>query len=271
MLAVGRAEGVEMVEEERMSDEMLEGRVVEVERMSDARVERVDDRPGSVEDAMDRSDEDGEETTGLVGTDELEPAIDGVAEALIAELMLNMMDDTTELMLDSSALLVRVVTGTNDELTLTTEVMTDDEAGLVGCADVVLGVVGRLEVELELGRELVGVTTRPLLVDVAVAPFTTTVVGSVTFAADTVTVVLPWTVEVTVLAGSEDDKHEHAADTAWTARLILAADAKKAKSRRARSSRMERSPSSWTSSLRLWRTSRFPGTTTVVVWVLSVT
>lgn len=182
-----------------------------------------------------------DETTGA----ELETATDGVAEELIAELMLDMMEDMTELMLDSSALLVSVVTGTNDELTLCTDVMTDDEAGVVGWVGVVVGVAGLIEV-----AELVGVTTSPLLVDVTVAPLTVTVVGRVTFAEDTVSVVLPWTVAVTVGAVHEDWKHEHAADTAGTARPILAAEAKTAKSSRARSSRMARSSSPWTCSLR---------------------
>lgn len=108
-----------------------------------------------------------------------------------------------------------------------------------------LDVVGWVELV-----ELVGVTTSPLLVDVTVAPLTATVVGSVTLAVETVTVVLPWTVAVTMGAVHEAAKHEHAADTAGTARPILAAEAKTAKSIRARSSRMARSSSSWTCSLR---------------------
>lgn len=139
----------------------------------------------------------------LVGPDELAPPVeelelptDGVAEVLLNdEEMLDITEDRIELMLDRSALLVMVVTGTNDELTLFTDVMTDDEAEVVevdGSAGVVLGVVGLLVVVEAV------VVTKPLLVDVTVTPLTVTVVGTVTLAVDTVTVVLPATVVVTV-------------------------------------------------------------------------
>lgn len=156
------------------------------------------------------------------------------------------MDETMELMLDSSALFVTVLTGTKEELTLCTEVMTDDEAGAAEVDDS-LGVV--LVVAWLVVEELV-VATNPLLTDVTVTPLTVTVVGSVTLAVDNVTAVLPATVVVTVGAVQTDEKHEHAADTAGTARPILAAAAKAAKSSRARSSSMARSSSSWTCSLR---------------------
>lgn len=129
--------------------------------------------------------------------EELDMPTDGVAEVLLNEdEMLDMTEDRIELMEDRSALFVMVVTGTNDELTLFTDVMTEDEAGVVevdGSADVVLGVVGLLVVV-----EAVVLTTSPLLVDVTVTPLTVTVVGTVTLAVDTVTVVLPGTVVVTV-------------------------------------------------------------------------
>lgn len=144
------------------------------------------------------------DTTELVGPDELaapaeelrefelELAADGVADELSEEVMLDMTEDKIELMLDRSALLVMVVTGTNDELSLLTDVMTDDEAGVVA-SGVVLVVVGLLEVVV-----VVVLTTNPLLTDVTVTPLTVTVVGTVTLATDTVTGVLPWTVVVTV-------------------------------------------------------------------------
>lgn len=183
--------------------------------------------------------------------EELEPPTDEVADVLLNDdEMLDMTEDRIELMLERSALLVMVVTGTNDELTLFTDVMTEDEAEVVevdGSAGVVLTVVGLLVVE-----EAVVLTTSPLLVDVTVTPLTVTVVGTVTLAVEIVTVVLPATVVVTVGAVYAEVKQEHAADTAGTARPTLAAEAKTAKSRSARSSRMARSSSSrtWTCSLR---------------------
>lgn len=183
------------------------------------------------------AESDGEDTTldawdeldaaELEGADEL-PAVvdeleatelgldtDGRAEDADDDAVLDRMDETIELMLDSSALFVTVLTGTNDELTLSTEVMTDDEAGVVAVDDrwgVVLVVVGLLVVV-----EVV-LATNPLLVDVTVAPLTVTVVGRVTLAVDTVTAVVPVTVVVTVGAVQTEEKQEQAADTAGMAR-----------------------------------------------------
>lgn len=295
-LDVGEKVIVDWVEER-----MLEGRVLEVERMSDTveerletvedRIRSVEDRLGTVEDELTTTEaelettddarelasveddnagvveltveSDGEDTTleawdelgttELEGADELPAAVDELkafeldvttdwtTEEADDDAVLDRMDETMELMLDSSALFVTVLTGTNDELTLSTEVITDDEAGVVAVDDswgVVLVVVGLLVVvEVE-------VATNPLLTDVTVAPLTVTVVGSVTFAVDTVTAVLPVTVVVTVGAVQTDEKHEQAADTAGIARPTRAAEAKTAKSSRARSSRMVRSSSS---------------------------
>lgn len=298
---------------EKVIVDWLEGRVLEVERISDGRLEtvderlgRVEERLGAVEDRMESVEErlgsvddelvttddarelasldddsagvvvlaaerDGEDTaleawdelgaTELEGADELTATVDeleaaelelateGRTEEADVEAVLDRMDETMELMLDSSALFVTVLTGTKEELTLCTEVMTDDEAG-AGAAEVddalgvVLVVVGWLVVD-----ELV-LATNPLLTDVTVTPLTVTVVGRVTFAVERVTAVLPATVVVTVGAVQTDEKHEHAADTAGMARPILAAWAKAAKSSRARSSSMARSSSSWTCSLR---------------------
>lgn len=301
-----------------LEEMVLEGRVLEVERMSDGRLEtvderlgRVDERLGTVEDWIESVDDrlgtveerlgsvddelgttddarelasldddsagvvvlaaerDGEDAaleawdevgaTELEGTDELAATVDvlialelelatdeGRAAEADVEAVFDRMDETMELMLDSSALFVTVLTGTKDELTLCTEVMTDDEAGVVELDDslgVVL-VVGWLVVE-----ELV-LATNPLLTDVTVTPLTVTVVGRVTFAVESVTAVLPATVVVTVGAVQTEEKHEHAAETSAMARLILAAWAKTAKSSRARSSSMALSSSSWTCSLR---------------------
>lgn len=284
---------------EKIMVDWLEGRVLEVERMSDGRLEIVDDerlgavddrmesvedRLGTVEDRLGTVDDepvttddarelasldddnagvvvlaaerDGEDTA-LEGTDELaavdeleaaelEPATEGRADEADVEAVLDKMDETMELMLDSSALFVTVLTGTKDELTLCTDVMTDDEAGVVELDDslgVVL-VVGWLVVE-----ELV-LATNPLLTDVIVTPLTVTVVGRVTLAVESVTAVLPATVVVTVGAVQTDEKHEHAPETSARARLILAAWAKTAKSSSARSSSMALSSSSRTCSLR---------------------
>ncbi|KAG6354458.1 hypothetical protein INS49_004475 [Diaporthe citri] len=318
-LLVGRSLDVgERVMVDWLEDGVLEGRVLEVERMSDDRLDTVDERPeiveerlgivderlGTVEDRLGIVDDeigtdedeltttddvrelasleddsagvvvltaesDGEDTTleacdelgtmELSGADELAAALDeleatelglatdGRAEEADDDAVLERMDETMELMLDSSALFVTVLTGTNDELTLSTEVMTDDEAGVVAVDDrwgVVLVVVGLLVVV-----EVV-LATKPLLVDVTVAPLTVTVVGRVTLAVDTVTAVLPVTVVVTVGAVQTDEKHEQAADTAGMARPTRAAEAKTAKSSRARSSSMARSSNSWTCSLR---------------------
>lgn len=320
-LDVGEKVMVDWLEERE-----LEGRVLEVERMSDderletveerlervdERLETVEDRLGSLEERLETVDDelgiveerlgavddelgttdevwelawlededtpvvllttedDGEDTalevgdelgvTELVGTDELpapvdeleatelELATDDRAEEAEVDAVFDRMEETMELMLDSSALFVTVLTGTNDELTLSTEVMTDDEAGVVEVDDslgVVLVVVGLLVV-----GEVV-LDTNPLLVDVTVTPLTVTVVGTVTLAVDTVTAVLPVTVVVTVGAVQTDEKHEHAADTAGTDRVTRAIWAKAAKSSRARSSSIARSSSSWTCSLR---------------------
>lgn len=173
-------------------------------------------------------------------TSELDTVTDGTTEEGVDDAVLDRMDETMELMLDSSALLVIVLTGTKEELTLSTEVMMDDEAGVVDDnLGVVLGVVEGLLVVDE-----VEVATKPLLVDVTVTPLTVTVVGKVVLAVDIVTAVLPATVVVTVGAVHADEKHEHAADTAGTPRATCAAEAKAAKSSRARSSRMARSSSS---------------------------
>lgn len=192
-------------------------------------------------------------TTELEGADELPEAVDELkafelevttdwtTEEADDDAVLDRMDETMELMLDSSALFVTVLTGTNDELTLSTEVITDDEAGVVGVDEnwgVVLVVVGLLVVD-----EVV-LATNPLLMDVTVAPLTVTVVGRVTLDVDAVSAVLPVTVVVTVGAVQTDEKHEQAADTAGMARPTRAAEAKTAKSSRARSSRIARSSSS---------------------------
>lgn len=232
----------------------------------------VDDRLGTVEEELGATDEvwelawlededagvvlltaeDDGEDTALDACDELEAtelelAPDGRAEEADVDAVFDRMEEIMELMLDSSALFVTVLTGTNDELTLSTEVMTDDEAGVVEVDDslgVVLVVVGLLVV-----GEVV-LDTNPLLVDVMVTPLTVTVVGTVTLAVDSVTAVLPETVVVTVGAVQTDEKHEQAADTAGTDRVTRAIWAKAAKSSRARSSSMARSSSSWTCSLR---------------------
>lgn len=177
---------------------------------------------------------------------ELELATFWTDEKIDVAAVLDRMDETMELMLESSALLVTVLTGTKDELTLRTEVMTDDEAGVVELDDnlgVVL-VVGLLVVDEDV------VATKPLLRDVTVTPLTVTVVGRVVLAVEIVTAVLPATVVVTVGAVHTDEKHEQAADTAGMARPTFATAAKAAKSSRARSSSMARSSSSWTCSLR---------------------
>lgn len=248
---------------------VLEGRVLEVERMSDGRLETVDERLGTVEAWMESVEDRlgtvverlGSVDDELATTDDARELAslddDSAGEVVLATdevraveaavgAVLDRMDETMELMLDSSALFVTVLTGTKDELTLCTEVMTDDEAGVVELDDslgVVL-VVGWLVVE-ELE-----VATNPLLTDVTVTPLTVTVVGRVTFAVDSVTAVLPATVVVTVGAVQTDEKHEHAAETSAMARSILAAWAKAAKSSRARSSSMALSSSSRTCSLR---------------------
>lgn len=168
---------------------------------------------------------------------ELELAPDGRAEEADTDAVLDRMDETMELMLDKTALLVIVLTGTNDELTLSTEVMTDDEAGVVGTVLLVAAtgvVVGLLVVDD------VVLATNPLLTDVTVTPLTVTVVGSVTLAVGTVTVVLPASVVVTAGAVHTEEKHEHAADTAGMASPTRATCAKAAKSTRARSSRSAR-------------------------------
>lgn len=287
-LDVGEKVMVDWVEERA-----LDGRTLEVERMSDGRLEAeddrlgtvderlgtvedrlgsvedrlrtaddelgtVEDRPGNVEDELTTMDDaweltsleedntgvvvlaaesEGEDTTleacdelgtiELAEADELAAALneleaaelvlatDGTVEEADNGAVLDRMDDTTELMLDSSAMFVTVLTGTNDELTLSTEVMTDDEAGVTGVdgsCDVVLVVVGLLVVVEDV------LATRPLLVDVTVAPLTVTVVGRVTLAVDTVTAVFPVTVVVTVGAVQTEEKHEQAADTAGMAR-----------------------------------------------------
>lgn len=323
---VGRMEEVDRVLLGRSLDvgekimvDWLEGRVLEVERMSDGRLETVDERLGRVEERLgtvedwmesveDRlgtveerlesvddelgttddarelaslddgsagvvvlaAERDGEDAaleaceelgaTELEGTDELAATVDEL-RALELELttnegrevetdveaVLDKMDETMELMLDSSALFVTVLTGTKDELTLCTEVMTDDEAGVVELDDS-LGVV--LVVVAWLGVEELVLATNPLLTEVTVTPLTVTVVGSVTFAVESVTAVLPVTVVVTVGAVQTDEKHEHAPETSARARLILAAWAKTAKSSSARSSSMALSSSSRTCSLR---------------------
>lgn len=194
---------------EKVIVDWLEGRVLEVERMSDGRLETVDERLGTVEDRMESvedrvgiveerlgsvdeelgttddarelasldednagvvvlaAERDGEDTaleawdelgaTELEGADELaapvdeleagelELATDGITEEADVDTVLDRMDDTMELMLDSSALFVTVLTGTKEELTLCTEVMTDKEAGVTEVDDslgVVLVVVG---------------------------------------------------------------------------------------------------------------------------------
>lgn len=274
---VGRSLDVgEKVMVDWLEEMALEGRVLEVERMSDGRLDTADDRLGtveeerlgtvedrlgSVEDRLRTADDElgtvedrlgnvedelttmddawelksleedntgvvvlaaeseGEDTT-LEACDELEAtelglATDGRVEEADNGAVLDRMDDTTELMLDSSAMFVTVLTGTNDELTLSTEVMTDDEAGVTGVdgsCDVVLVVEGLLVVDEDV------LATKPLLVDVTVAPLTVTVVGRVTLAVDTVTAVLPVTVVVTVGAVHTDEKHEQAAETAGMAR-----------------------------------------------------
>lgn len=219
-----------LLEDRLLEDRLLEGTVLEVDRRSDDVLEAVEERLGTVDEdrelvsleednadvvvlAAESDDEDTEvevwdelDITELVGPDELvapveeptefelEPAADGVAEELSEDVMLDMTEERMELMLDRSALFVMEVTGTNDELSLFTDVMTDDEAEVVEVdACVVLGVVGLLEVV-----EVVVLTTSPLLTDVTVTPLTVTVVGTVTLAVDTVTVVLPRTVVVTV-------------------------------------------------------------------------
>lgn len=228
------------VDVERMSDTV------------DERLGTVEDRLGTLEDELTATEEaweltsleddnvgavllaaesDGEDTTleawdelgaaELEGADELPAALDeleldtdGRAGDADDDAVLDRMDETMELMLDSSALFVTVLTGTKDELTLSTEVMTDDEAGVVAVDDrwgvvVVVGLLVVVDVVL---------ATNPLLVDVTVAPLTVTVVGRVTLAVDTVTAVLPVTVVVTVGAVQADEKHEQAADTAGMAR-----------------------------------------------------
>lgn len=178
---------------------------------------------------------------------ELELAPDGRAEEADIDAVLDRMDETMELMLDRTALLVIVLTGTNEELTLSTEVITDDEAGAVGAVVLVFGVV--VVVGLLVVDDVV-LATKPLLADVTVTPLTVTVVGNVTLAVDTVTVVLPATVVVTAGAVHTEEKHEHAADTAGMARPTRATWAKAAKSTRARSSRSALSSSPWGCSLR---------------------
>lgn len=317
---------VDWVEDGVFEERVLEERTLEVERMSDGRLEtveerlgvvedrlgtvderlddRLDDRLGTVEDGLGTvderlatvedelrtADEDWElawlddDAAGVVvlipggddedaaleageelgaaeldGADELpapvdelegatlELAPDGRAEEADIDAVLDRMDETMELMLDRTALLVIVLTGTKDELTLSTEVITEDEAGVVGAVELVVAaevVVGLLVVDD------VVLATKPLLTDVTVTPFTVTVVGSVTLAVDTVTVVLPATVVVTAGAVHTDEKHEHAADTAGMARPTRATWAKAAKSTRARSSRSARSSSPRECSLR---------------------
>lgn len=194
---------------EKVIVDWLEGRVLEVERMSDGKLETVDERLGTVEDRMESvedrvgiveerlgsvdeelgttddarelasldednagvvvlaAERDGEDTaleawdelgaTELEGADELaapvdeleagelELATDGRTEEADVDTVLDRMDDTMELMLDSSALFVTVLTGTKEELTLCTEVMTDNEAGVTEVDDslgIVLVVVG---------------------------------------------------------------------------------------------------------------------------------
>lgn len=206
-LLVGRSLDVgEKVMVDWLDERVLEGRTVDVERMSDERLEiveerlgTVDERLGTVEDRLgtleDRLgtvedelgttedeltteddaweltsleddnvgavvltlDSDGEDTTleawdelgaaELEGADELPAAVDeleatelgldtdGRTEEADDDAVLDRMDETTELMLESSALFVTVLTGTKDELTLSTEVMTDDEAGVVAVDD----------------------------------------------------------------------------------------------------------------------------------------
>lgn len=289
---VGRSLDVgEKVMVDWLEEMALEGRVLEVERISDGRLDTADDRLGtveeerlgtvedrlgSVEDRLRTADEElgtvgdrlgtvedelttmddaweltsleedntgvvvlaaeseGEDTTleacdelgtiELAEADELAAALneleaaelvlatDGTVEEVNNGAVLDRMDETTELMLESSAMFVTVLTGMNDELTLSTDVMTDDEAGVDGSWDVVLVVVGLLVVDEDV------LATKPLLVDVTVAPLTVTVVGRVTLAVDTVTAVFPVTVVVTVGAVQTEEKHEQAADTAGMAR-----------------------------------------------------
>jgi hypothetical protein len=205
VLEVGRAEEAVLgtVDEDRGFASVDEGGagVAALASLEDGRTDEVVLATKSEDDgaSLELRDELGTSAELEAGSelDAPELATDSVEEAASEDEMLDMTEERIELALDRSALLVRVVTGTKDELSLLTDVMTEDEAGVVGVgsAGVVLGVVGWLGV---VDLVVLGVVvTSPLLVEVTVTPLTVTVVGRVTLAVDTVTVVLPRTVVVT--------------------------------------------------------------------------
>lgn len=147
-------------------------------------------------------------------------------------------------MLEISALLVMVETGTKEELTSDTLERTDCTTELAGADEVVGAAAAELETKVSVGLAAevdVGVETAALLVTVTVAAMTVVLTVVVAFATATVFVTVPAVVTMVSGAVYMELKQRQAEETEVAARLKAYSLASPAKSSRLRSASWWRS------------------------------